>query len=318
VAIDIEPFKGLLLGLFFISVGMGIDLRWIVDQAFWIGTSVLGLLAIKATVTTGLCLVFGVPRPTAFEAGLLLGQGGEFAFVVVGMAMTLGLVPLDVGQFMLIVTSLSMLATPFIALIGRRIAGILAGAETRTVHETQATAEPLEGHVLIAGFGRIGQTLGRVLDEEHVPYIAVDLDSETVTRHRRSGRPVHYGDAARLEMLRRARADTAQAAVVTMDSSKHAEQAVRTIRREWPMLPVFARARDAYHAERLLRLGATSVVHETMESSLQLSAHILEVLGWPQEAIDQRLNLARQADPIAAMTELDDPTPTKERPRVSR
>lgn len=300
VEIDIEPFKGLLLGLFFMSVGMGIDTRWIADQAFWIGGSVLGLLIIKATVTIGLCLLFGVSRSIAVEAGLLLGQGGEFAFVVIGMAMALRLVPVDVGQFMLIVTSLSMLGTPFVALAGRRMGAFVAGREGHPVPQPEnAVGEPVGGHVLIAGFGRIGRTLGQVLDEERVPYIALDLDSEALAHHRHSGRRVYFGDAARPEMLRRARADTAQAAVITMDSPKRVEQTVRALRREWPLLPVFARARDAHHAERLLRLGATSVVQETMESSLQLCAHALEAFGLPQEAIDHRLNLARLAATVA-------------------
>lgn len=300
IEVDIEPFKGLLLGLFFMSVGMGIDLRLVVDQAFLIGASVVGLFVIKATIIYTLCILFGVPRAPSVEAGILLAQGGEFAFVVVGMALMLGVLPVEVGQFMLIVTSLSMLATPFIAFIGRRIAAILTEREIHKLQPGLAATQSIEGHVLIAGFGRIGGILAQVLDDERIPYIAIDIDGEAVVKHRQSGLPVYFGDAARPEMLRRAGADSAQAAVVTMDSPKHAEQTVRALRREWPVLPVFARARDAYHAERLMRLGATSVVQEFMESSLQLSAHILELLNFPEEAIDHRLSLIRGSEPAPA------------------
>lgn len=306
VEVDIEPFKGLLLGLFFMSVGMGIDFRWVADQAFWIGLSVIGLIGIKSAIAAGLCRAFGLPFHTSVETGLLLGQAGEFALVVVGMAMLLQLLPLEVGQFMFIVTSLSMYATPLIAHFGKGIAAILEAQATQKQHgRPAATVEPIGGHVVIAGFGRVGQTLGQVLDEEQAPYIALDLDSAIVTQHRQSGRPVYYGDASRPEILRHAKADTAQAVVVTMDSPRHAEHTVRAIRREWPLLPIFARARDAYHADRLIRLGATSVVQETMESSLQLSAHVLEGLGLPEETIAHRLNLVRQSDHIAPMGELD-------------
>lgn len=160
VEVSIEPFKGLLLGLFFMSVGMGIDIRIALDDGIWIIASVIGLFALKSIIAGTLALLFGVARPAALEAGLLLGQGGEFAFVVVGLASGLGLLPPDVSQFMLLVVSLSMLATPFIAQYGRRLALKLEhGEAVKAGDPAGQPPETHEGHVLICGFGRVGQTV---------------------------------------------------------------------------------------------------------------------------------------------------------------
>jgi monovalent cation:proton antiporter-2 (CPA2) family protein len=296
---DIEPFKGLMLGLFFMSVGMGIDWRVVGDEPFWIAASVLGLFVLKSVITAGLCLAFGLPRHTSIEAGLLLGQGGEFAFIVVGLAMSLALVPADVGQFMLIVAGLTMLATPPVASAAEKLAFQLErSTNIKTYQGSFGEAADLEGHVIVAGFGRVGRTLANTLQVEAIPYLALDTDPHGVARAREEKLPVFYGDASRLEMLNRAHVDRAAAIVVTMDDPLAAEKIVGEIRRTWPQIPIYARARDGAHAARLLGAGATVAVPETIEGSLQLAGRVLAGLGAGEEAVRRRLEHQRALEEI--------------------
>jgi CPA2 family monovalent cation:H+ antiporter-2 len=293
---DIEPFKGLLLGLFFLTVGMGIDFRVIVDQAFWITASVFGLFLVKSMVTGGLCLAFGLPRHVALEAGLLLGQAGEFAFVVVGLAMSLDLMPRDTGQFMMIVAGLSMLVTPPVSATARHLGARLeAGHETRRHQHGLTIADEIRDHVIIAGFGRVGQMLGRILSREGVPFLAIDLNAAAIGAHRRKGLPVSYGDASRREILRHTRAEAAIAMVITINDWTASQRVLRTVRRQWPELPVYVRARDQRHARQLLALGATDAVPETLEGSLQLGLRVLSGIGMPEEVSLELIAAERQA-----------------------
>jgi monovalent cation:proton antiporter-2 (CPA2) family protein len=296
VDVSIEPFKGLLLGLFFLSVGMGIDLRVAIDNAGWLLLSVIGLFAIKGGIIAALALLFGRDRIVALEMALLLGQGGEFAFVVLGMAERLGLLQLEISQFMLLVVSLSMALTPLTALVARRIAQSAEHRDALRDHAADADdTMKLEGHVLICGFGRVGQSVARLLDAEQIPWAALDLDSATVARERNAGQPVYYGDASRGEMLGRLNAARAQALVVTLDDPDAAGRLVQAARGSWPKLPVLARARDIAHADQLRRLGASDVVAEIEEASLQLGAMALERAGLPDEVVRQRLDRIRSA-----------------------
>lgn len=295
IEVDIEPFKGLLLGVFFISVGMVIDVGEIIAHALPMLAAVIGLVVGKALIIAALCRAFGMSRALALETGLLLGQAGEFAFVVIVLARQMSLLDPDVAQFMLTVAGISMLLTPMIAVLARRWAANLdrrlAGGE-RGLDEL---AE-IEGHVVIAGFGRVGQALARVLDDERIGYVALDMDADQVAHARSRGRPVHYGDASRLDMLRRARLDQARALVVTMDSVKAADHIVSAVREFAPDLPIYARARDGAHARRLLKHGASEVVPETVEASLQLAARVLAGTGMPEEAVEQRIQGEREAE----------------------
>jgi monovalent cation:proton antiporter-2 (CPA2) family protein len=294
VDVSIEPFKGLLLGLFFLSVGMGIDLRVALDHAGWLLLSVIGLFTIKGSIIAGLALLFGRGRTVALEMALLLGQGGEFAFVVLGMAERLGLIELQISQFMLLVVSLSMALTPLTAMIARRIARRAEHRDAERTHGIAEDADMLDGHVLICGFGRVGQSIARLLDAEQIPWAAIDHDSATVARERNAGQPVHYGDASRSEFLDRLNAAQAQAVVVTLDDATAAGRLVAALHRGWPHLPVLARARDAAHAEQLRQLGASEVVAEAEEASLQLGGLALQKTGLPDEAVRLRLDRARQ------------------------
>lgn len=297
VEVNIEPFKGLLLGLFFMSVGMGIDYRLVLDEWFWLLLSVLGLFTLKSLITASLCLAFGIPRSVSLEAGLLLGQGGEFAFLVVGLASGLGLLPTDVAQFMLIVTGLTMIITPLIAHTASRLAALLEKPAGPTPTDGTGNLEALQdwkGHVLIAGFGRVGQLVARALDADGVSWLALDSRAMHVAVERAKGKQVYYGDASRLELLRRAHADSACVIVLTMDNAEVMELVVGIVRAEWPEVPLVARARDVAHAQRLLKLGADDVIPEALEGGLQVAGHVLQKLGATESAATRRIDALRE------------------------
>jgi len=294
IEVDIAPFKGLLLGLFFISVGMGIDHRVIGEQGPGLLAALTGLVALKSLIIIALSRLFGLPLHTAIETGLLLGQAGEFAFVVVALARSLDLLPEPLAQFVLIVVGLGMVATPFIAGGARRLGKLMEDHAAQAAQARSAAAlEGMEGHFVIAGFGRVGRMLGVLCDAEELPYLALDMDSANVADARREKLPVFFGDASRLQMLRRANLDRARALVVTMDNAAAAEQVVRKARSEYPNLPIYARALNRAHATRLLALGASDVVLENLESSLQLAGRVLAGTGCPEDVIIRRIEAQR-------------------------
>jgi len=297
IGVYIEPFKGLLLGLFLMSVGMGIDYRTVADAPFWIPASILGLILLKAAITAALCLAFGMPRHIALETGLLLGQGGEFAFVVVGLASSLGMLDAAVGQFMLIVTGLTMVCTPLVAIVARRLAARVREPIHADAHVPDtAVLRGLEGHVVIVGFGRVGRTVGAVLDAEKVNYVALDLDPTIVQDARRRNLPVFFGDASRVDLLERVNIGNAAALVVTLDDPGNANRIVELVRARQPALVIHARARHRDHAARLLALGTDHVVPETLEASLQIAARLLQTLGASEEAALTRIAVRRNAE----------------------
>jgi CPA2 family monovalent cation:H+ antiporter-2 len=297
VEVNIEPFKGLLMGLFFLSVGMATDLRVLQQDPAWIVASVAGLFLIKAAVVAPILRAFGLSLGAAAHAGLLLGGGGEFAFIAVTAAMTAGLLEREVAQFMLIVVGFSLLATPLAAQLGRfagrhldRVLGLPAAAAAAEIPPA------MEGHVIIAGFGRVGQLLARVLDANQVPFLALDTDAELVERLRRARLPVYFGDASRGEILDKAGAERAAAVVITLDQTDAARRAAHAVRRHFPEVPLVARARDEAHAALLRQAGARGVVPETLEAGLQLSGHVLEALGIPPEARDEIIDRQRELE----------------------
>lgn len=294
---DIEPFKGLLLGLFFISIGMGIDFGLLAQQWRGVALGVIGLIVVKFCVLTVLVRAFAMPWTTALRTGLLLAAGGEFAFVGVTAAMAGDIITRPVGQYLLVVTSVSMALTPFLADLGvwlKRVIEERVGGEpiVPDANETRG----LEGHVIIAGYGRVGQTVARLLQDLKIPYVALDLNVPRTRECRARGEPVYYGDASRADVLERVGADHAGAVVITLDNIEAASRAVAAIHSRWPDLPIFVRAWDMTHSEELFELGATGVVPETLESSMQLAGQVLEALGTPREAVGEIITRIRERD----------------------
>ena len=293
VQVDIEPFKGLLLGLFFIGVGMGVDYRlvWQYAPQMLLGLSVL--LGLKTLII----FAFRLPRHVAIETGLLLSQGGEFAFVVLALASKSAVIDPQLASQVAVLVSLSMLMTPFLAWLGQRLgkqlhAKSIADGISRETHEVGAVE--LHSHIIIAGFGRVGQALARILDQQKQRYIAYDLDAEAVAKARSRGLPVYYGDASRLDILERAGFRAAASLVITTDHHAAADRIVCSVRAAAPALPIFARARDRSHAKRLLADGATVVVPEALEASLQLAASVLSGLGMPESDVATRIARERK------------------------
>jgi CPA2 family monovalent cation:H+ antiporter-2 len=288
----IAPFRSLLMGLFFMSVGMQTDLRALADTPLWLPLSVPGLFLIKTFFTSTVLRIGGFSWGRAVEGGLLLGQGGEFAFIVVGQAVAGRLMSPELGQFIMLVVAFSMFATPLASRAGRAFGDWSARRhpDAAARHE-----EPLpEGHVMIVGFGRVGRMLSHILEGQGTPYVAIDNDPQLVAALRGHAGRLHYGDAAANALLRKLHAERAAAIVLTMDDSASALHAARAIRRDYPDTPIYARARDEAHASALLHAGATLVVPETLESGLQLSQFVLQRLGFPDNVAAQVVDQERE------------------------
>jgi CPA2 family monovalent cation:H+ antiporter-2 len=294
VELMVEPFKGLLMGLFFMTVGMGMDMRQVVEAPLWLAGAVLGLVLVKAFVVTLLLRAGRLPWSRAFEGGLLLAQGGEFAFIVLGDAIAAKLLDPGLGARVMLAVGLSMFITPLLARLGRMIGerGERAADEHAARHDEDALAEA-RGRIIIAGFGRVGQQLAKLLSAQHIPFIAFENDAALVSKLHALGVPVYYGNASRPELLRLVKADEAPAIVLTMDNPAASLQAVRGIRREFAHVPLFVRSRDERHARSLKRAGATVVVPETLEASLQLSAFVLESMGLDERTVDDIVDYER-------------------------
>ena len=298
VEMMVEPFKGLLMGLFFMTVGMGMDPLQVLQAPLWLAAAVALLVALKGCVIAPLLRLGGLPRGRAVEGGLLLGQGGEFAFIVIGYAVGGRLLDAALGGRVMLAVGLSLFVTPLLAKIGRMIGDrserrARARAADAAQADDEAAMASARGHVIIAGFGRVGQQLAKLLAAQGIPYVAFENDARLVAQLHLEGVPVYFGNAARPELLRRVHADEAPAIVLTMDHPNAALQAVRGIRREFPQAPLFVRSRDEKHARMLKQAGASVVVPETLEASLQLSAFVLEALGLEETAVDRIVDAER-------------------------
>ena len=278
VEVTIEPFKGLLLGLFFVSIGIGLNVPLLLARPLAVLGAAAGLTAVNGAVVFALAKLFGLRTRAAAETALLLAGAGEFAFVILGQAMDQRLVDRTTGEALLVAATLSMSAIPGLAALGARIGGRkitptdLPEAEGETPHAPR---------VLIAGYGRVGRLVGEMLRRHDIAWVAVEQDPRLVEAGRRAGEVLFYGDAGRSDFLARCGLGDAPALVVTMDDPDGAETIVAVARVLRPDLTIVARARDARHAQRLYDLGATDAVPETVEASLQLSEALLVEIGVP-------------------------------------
>jgi monovalent cation:proton antiporter-2 (CPA2) family protein len=303
---DIQPFRGLLLGLFFMSVGMLLDFSVAADKALWISLSVVGLIVVKALIVTALCLLFGLPRDVSIKTGVLLGQGGEFAFVIVGQAAQIyDIISQEVAQFMVIVAALSMAVTPFLPYAARRLSDWLAADGYRPAGPEAGEFKDLEGHVVIAGYGRVGRTVAALLKRRSIPHVALDLDKDVTRLARTRGEPVFFGDATRADVLERLNVKGAAGVLITLDDPEAAAYTLDAVRENWPDIRVFVRARDAEDARKLEARGIRNVVPETFESSLQLAGRILNSLGTPDDVVRQIIDEIR-AEGYASLKGLAD------------
>ncbi len=281
IEVTIEPFKGLLVGVFLISVGMSLDLGNIVADVPRLLAAGAALLAIKLAVIAALARGFGLRWLAGVQAGLLLGAGGEFGFVIFGLAGAEHLIEPDAARFPQLLVAVTMACIPALSSLGRAIGRRVPAMPAADLARLTALPEDATPRVIIAGFGRVGETVASLLEVHAVPYVAVDNDPDRVAAMRAKGRPVSWGDITRVELLRRLHIGTARALVVTMSDHDASDRLVAVARAEQEGLLIVVRARDAGHAAHLYAIGATDAVPETIEASLQLSEAVLVDLGVP-------------------------------------
>ncbi|MBL8394966.1 MAG: cation:proton antiporter [Candidatus Accumulibacter sp.] len=294
----LEPHKGLLMSLFFVAVGMSVDVAALAQHPFQFALHVLVIIGIKVAVLYTLCLLFGTGRSTAARVAFMLSQGGEFGFVVFGAAKALGVIDDLVFVMAVAVISLSMLLTPVLVKLGNRLAQRLA-SEPAGVH--QRFQYPPEGEdnaprVLVAGYGRVGHTVGTILASTGIPYVAFDSDAELVAKWRSEGHPVFYGDIGNPELFGSGSLQRVELVVLTIDDRHAAVRAATLIRAQAPEVTIVARARDLSTCDALLRAGVSQAFPETLEASLRLAAESLEALGISSEETGMLLHGVRSTD----------------------
>ncbi len=305
---DIMPYKGLLLGLFFMTVGMSLNLDMLGEQFLNIIGLTIALMATKALIIMALCRIFGFTLSTAIHLGLLLSQGGEFAFALFTLAATNGMLSAEIAQVLLVVVTMSMALTPLAAELGQRAAIAL---ERMAISRPQAMINEtvdLSYHVIISGFGRVGHTVARLLEEEKIPYVAVDMDSFQVARERKNGVPVYYGDTTRMHVLSALGVARARALIITHNDTRVALQTINNLRETHPDLPIIARARNIEQVQKLEKAGANLAVAEMFETSLQLGGALLKSLGISEMEISRIIELFRAEDYALTRTAEKDAT----------
>jgi monovalent cation:H+ antiporter-2, CPA2 family len=279
VEVTIEPFKGLFVGVFLISIGMSVDIRTMGAHPLLVFGAAGGMVLLKLVVVALLARAFGLNWANSVHTGLLLGPGGEFGFVIVSVATAEHMLAPDIAGVVLVVTALTMASIPLLSKLSGQIQPRLI--PKTSVDPDMLVPETFEAlpQVIIAGFGRVGQTVAAMLEMHKVPYIAIDRDPGRVALQRAQGKPVHFGDMTQIALLRRLHLDIARALVVTLDGVAAADELVSGARAERADLLIVARARDARHAAHLYRIGASDAVPETIEASLQLSEAVLVDVG---------------------------------------
>lgn len=281
VEISIEPFKGLLLGVFFVGVGISLDLDAVAADPVAVFGLAIMLTLLKAGLIFGAARLWGLNNRSAIETALVLGPAGEFAFVILGAGLVEGIAAPAFTQTVLMAATISIFTVPLMALIADRWLKSAAPAAPELPAEALEPPSATSGQVLIVGFGRVGRLVGEMLTEHGQEFLAIDANASTVAKGRAEGANVFYGDAGRTEMLERCGIDTARAVVVTMDAPIKVDEVVIATRSLRPDLILIARARDHKHAARLYALGVTDAVPETTEASLQLAENTLVDLGVP-------------------------------------
>lgn len=306
VEVAIDPFKGLLLGVFFIGVGIGLDLDAVAADPTTVLGLAGGLIVLKALIIFILARAWGLAARSAIETALVLGPAGEFAFVILSTGLVEGLASPELTRKAMLAATLSMFTVPLLAVMARaltRQAAPPADVETQGLSPSADVPAP-GGAVLIVGFGRVGRLIGELLAEHDQKFVALDADPASVRSGRAEGHEVYYGDAARPDMLSACGLESARALIVTMDSPTKVDEVVKTARALRPDLILIARARDDHHAARLYALGVTDAVPETTEASLQLAENTLVDLGVPMglvlASIHERRDGFRKAFQAAA------------------
>jgi glutathione-regulated potassium-efflux system protein KefB len=288
---DIAPFEGLLLAVFFIAVGMSIDLGVLVAQPGKLLAIVVGLVILKAIILYLLGRWWGLNSDAARRLGLVLSQGGEFAFVLFAAGALQGVIGHAMASLLTLAVTLSMAATPLLLLIDEAV-----GRALKPEPPAYEMPPGSDGHVIIAGLGRFGQIVARVLRARRIPFTALDSNIEQVDFVKRFGAQIYYGDAGRLDILRAAGTDKALAFVLAVDDVDASLRVAEVVRRNFPELPIYARARDRTHVHKLMDLGVTIIERETFLSALELTRQLLRGLGLNATEVKRLLETFKRQD----------------------
>ena len=295
---DIASFRDILLGLFFISVGMLLDFNYLVHHIGLVLGLLLAFVLFKAAVVAALTRIFGFETGVGIRTGIILAQAGEFSFVILALGLEQKLIGGNDLQLVLAASLISMVIAPFVIQYNGRIARKLVKSYTRNssqvVEELDGVAKYLKNHVIICGYGRSGQYLGRFLREENIPFIALDIDPTRVHEAATAGQHVMYGDAGRRIVLEAAGAARAKALIVSYSDMRASMKVLHVAQEAYPNLPVIVRTYDETHMDEFRDAGATEVVPEVLEGSLMLASHALVLLGIPLNRVVKRIRLFRE------------------------
>tara|TARA_R110002073_G_scaffold336505_1_gene534233 strand:+ start:25654 stop:27606 length:1953 start_codon:yes stop_codon:yes gene_type:complete len=290
---DIRPFRDLLLGLFFMSVGMLIDPALFLEKWHWIVPGALFLIIFKSLITTVLLRLVGERADTAVRTGLVLSQGGEFGFVLVTLAVSLNVFSPDRAGLIVAMTVLTMIATPALIQNSARVARKVQ-QRMSLPDESNSIADDISGHVILCGYGRVGQNLSRYLSRFHIETVAIDSDIVRIHESSQAGEKILFGDASRKDTLERAGIHRASLLVITFDDARRAEKIMRLVHSFEPNMRVLVRTRDDTSLDQLIEAGATEVVPEVLEASLMLIAHALLLMEVPLGKVLATLRQSRR------------------------
>jgi voltage-gated potassium channel Kch len=290
---DILPFRGILLGLFFMTVGMGIDFALLWNQFFVVIGLTIGLMAVKGLIVYFLARLSGARHNVSIQTAALLSQSGEFGFVMFGFATVSGVLDTHLSNMMTLVIALTMVLTPFVVKWANYLTSRFYVADGNEEGDFCPLFDETEGHVILAGFGRVGARIGAILNAANVSYVAIDMSQERVKAARAQGFSVFYGDASNVKVLQAAGAAKAKMVVVAMDDPAHFDRLVPLVKQYYPNLPVHARAKDRRHCADLITQGASTAISETLETSLRLSEEILQGNGVAEEDIESVIEAFR-------------------------
>ncbi|HZI09580.1 MAG TPA: monovalent cation:proton antiporter-2 (CPA2) family protein [Myxococcus sp.] len=291
---DIEPFKGLLLGLFFIAVGMSVNLGLMVDRPLLITGLVLGLVALKAVVLYAIGRFSLKATEPALSLGVVISQGGEFAFVLFALAVSFKVMDKALAELLVVVVGMSMVTTPLLYAAYERL--VRPRFQQKAEKREYDVAPEEDNPVIIAGFGRVGQIAGRILRLKRIGFTAIDASPEHIDFMKRFGSKIFYGDASRLDLLRAAKADKAKVFVLAIDDMEASLRTAQTVKEHFPHLTIFARARNRVHAYRLLDMGIEHVTRETFASSMEMAEEVLQELGLTYSESHRAMERLREHD----------------------
>lgn len=300
---SINPFKGLLLGLFFMTVGMSFNITLVLQEWHTILMLSFFLILIKSGIIMGLGFAFRFNRGTSIHAGLLLAQGSEFAFILFNLAARQNIIPSHTSEVLMVVVTITMALTPLLSMLGSVVAERLDKMEKMNYDDVNKDVADLYNHVIIIGFGRVGKMVARLLEAEKVNYIGLDISPNHVIHERKEGFPVYLGDGSNVQILDSIGLKRAKSAIITIENEVTLRRCSKVIREYMPDIPVVVRAKDLSSERELYKVGATTIVPETYETGLQMGGAVLRSVGVSENEVSRIKNQFRLGNYIMAQEE---------------